>query len=224
MTEARLHVLEQVAQRILSFRLSRPLRVGIDGVTASGKSTFGRELSEILTKANRPVVHTTLDGFHNQKSRRHARGRSSAEGYYYDAYNYDGIVENLLQPLGPSGNFRYRTQIFDLEADQPIDGKPIMAPSDAILVVDGSFALRKELRDHWDLRIFLSVAFDVAENRAADRDAKIFGSSNEARRVTKERYHGAHRIHEVRCRPQESAHLIIQNDDPLNPKILIDRP
>lgn len=217
-------VLKQVAERVLSLQMEHPIRIGIDGVTASGKSTFAKELSAILKEANRSVIHTTLDGFHNPKIRRYARGRGSAEGYYYDAYNYDGVVENLLRPLGPGGKLKYRTQIFDLHSDHPVNTELVDAENNSILIVDGSFALRHELRDHWDVRIFLSVDFTIAEDRAAQRDAIAFGSADEARRVTKDRYHGAHKIHAVYCRPLEVADLVIQNDDPLNPKILSDRP
>lgn len=219
----RQQILQKVADRVLSLQLGHPIRVGIDGVTASGKSTFARELSGLLKDRKCHVIHTTLDGFHNPRARRYERGRGSAEGYYYDAYNYDGVVENLLKPLGPNGNHQYRTQIFDLEADRPIQVEAISAPVESVLVVDGSFALRPELRAYWDVGIFLSVAFDVAENRAAQRDAKSFGTADEARRVTKVRYHGAHRIHAESCRPQEAAHFIILNDDPLHPQIIIER-
>lgn len=221
MNPVRRQVLEKVAQRILLLRLEHPVRVGIDGITASGKSTFARELSEILKAADRTVIHTTLDGFHNPRSRRYALGRDSAEGYYYDAYNYGEIIENLLLPLGSNGSLRFRTKIFDLEADRPIQIEAASAHRDDILIVDGSFALRPELRDHWDFRIFLSVPFDLAVDRAGERDAKLFGSSEEARRVTKSRYHGAHRIHVESCKPQEAATVVIQNEDPHNPKILI---
>lgn len=220
---SRFEVLDQVAKKILSLQLDHPVRVGIDGITASGKSTFARELSEILKASKRPVIHTTLDGFHNPRSCRYARGRESAEGYYYDAYNYDGVVENLLLPLGPKGDRQYRTKIFDLITDQAMQPEANTAPAEAILIVDGSFALRPELREHWDFKIFVNVAYDIAENRAGDRDAKCFGSTDEARRITKKRSHAAHKIHASSCLPQEIANLVIQNDDPARPTVLIQR-
>src|SRR5690606_31306533 len=122
-------------------------------------------------------------------------------------YNYPSIVENLLKPLGPDGDCTYRTKIFDLELDQHVNLEPSQAPADAILVVDGSFALRYELKDHWDVKLFLSVNYEIAESRASIRDANSFGSPDEARRVTKERYHAAHKLHAEINRPSDIANF-----------------
>lgn len=216
-------VLEKVAARILSLRLEHPVRVGIDGVTAAGKSTFAKELAESITASGREVIATTLDGFHNPRARRYERGRGSPEGYYYDAYNYAGVVEFLLNPLGREGNRMYRAQILDLRSDQPIEAPFKEAPARSILVVDGSFALRHELRDHWDIRIYLDVDLERAEDRAATRDAGLFGSAEEARKVTRQRYVAAHRLHTSLSRPAEIAHFVICNDDPANPVITAER-
>ena len=45
----------------------------------------------------------------------------------------------------------FKTQVFDLKADEPIELEPTAAVSDSILVVDGSFALRRELQKYWML-------------------------------------------------------------------------
>ncbi len=60
------------------------LRVAVDGRTASGKTTLADELGVAVEAAGRPVVRTSIDGFHRPRAERHARGRYSAEGYYHD--------------------------------------------------------------------------------------------------------------------------------------------
>lgn len=204
--------LTTVANHILNLKLEHPVRVGIDGITASGKSTFAKQLSDILRTSGREIIQTTLDGFHNPRERRYARGRGSAEGYYFDAYNYAGMIESLLAPLGPGGNRNYKTQIFDLVLDCPIEVESKLATANAILVVDGSFALREELRKYWDVGIYLDVDRAIAEERAAIRDAESFGSADEARRVTRTRYHGAHSIHSELAKPIQTAEFVIRNE------------
>jgi hypothetical protein len=54
----------------------------------------------------RPVIRTSIDGFHRPKAERYARGRYSAEGYYYDARDLAAIKALLLAPLGPGGDRR----------------------------------------------------------------------------------------------------------------------
>jgi uridine kinase len=220
---SRKKILEIVGQHILGLNLNRPLRVCVDGVTAAGKSTFARDLAQVLSTSHREIVSTTLDGFHNPRSRRYEKGRGSPEGYYYDAYNYAGIIEFLLKPLGPDGDRQYRTQIFDLDSDRSVEVQPRAAADRSILIVDGSFALRGELLEYWDLGIYLSVDENIAVERASVRDGHLFGSEEKARLVTQNRYHAAHRIHFEIARPTNAADFVICNNDPANPVILIQR-
>lgn len=216
---SRTALIEKTAEQILNLKLSHPVRVGIDGITASGKSTFARDLALVLQAKGCAVISTSLDGFHHPRVKRYGRGRNSAEGYYYDAYNYSAVIENLLAPLGPSGNFNYKTQVFDVRNDVAVEIDFSRASPDSILIVDGSFALRNELRDYWDFKIYIKVDFATAEERASVRDADLFQSADLARSVTRNRYHEAHRIHIEISRPADLANLVICNKDPLNPKI-----
>ncbi|MGZ3789004.1 MAG: hypothetical protein ACXVLQ_10795 [Bacteriovorax sp.] len=215
-----MNVFEEIANFILNIKCDHPIRVGIDGITASGKSTFAKNLASELSKSKRPIKITTLDGFHNPRAKRHERGRESAEGYYYDAYNYKGVLENLLQPLGVNGSRMYKTEIFDLVNDVPSNHSFEQASLDTILVVDGSFSLRNELRDQWDVSVYLLVDYEIAEDRASLRDAEVFSSSDVARKITKLRYHGAHKIHTESAKPKEIATFVVSNNDPKNPAIL----
>jgi len=218
-SSSRQEILKQISAHILSIATDHPIKVGIDGITASGKSTFARELAEFLHPSGRPIISTTLDGFHNPRSIRHQKGRESAEGYYFDAYNYPAIVEHLLLPLSAVGNLKYKTQVLDLHTDQPDPRPAQQASRNSILIVDGSFALRKELVEHWDVGIYLSVDFEIAESRASVRDAELFKSAEIAREITKKRYHGAHQLHIEVANPCERAQFIINNNDPQNPSM-----
>jgi uridine kinase len=80
MTPARTAVLERVAAAVLALPAVGTVRVGIDGVDGAGKTTFADELREALTPSGRPVIRATVDGFHNPKTVRYRRGRSSPEG------------------------------------------------------------------------------------------------------------------------------------------------
>src|ERR1700733_12918500 len=118
---SRADVLSEMAQRLGRLCLNRPVRVAIDGRTASGKTTLADELAALLVEQGRPVIRTSIDGFHRARVERYARGRHSAEGYYYDARDLAAVVALLLTPLGPHGDRQYRTASFDLDADQAIE-------------------------------------------------------------------------------------------------------
>lgn len=221
MTSARQLVLRDLATRVGDVSFGRPLRVAVDGRTAAGKTILSDELAALIRDSGRPVIRTSIDGFHRPKTARYARGRHSAEGYYHDARDLAAIVTLLLAPLGPGGDRRYRTASFDLEADQPIAQEPLLAPDDAILIVDGTFLQRPELRDAWDLTIFLQTSAEVAEQRAIGRDAAYQGGTEAARLLYAQRYRGAFALYDDLCAPEEIADVVLNNDDFERPTLLI---
>jgi len=133
-------VLAELATSIANVRLAHPVRVAIDGRGGSGKTTLAAELATLLVARGRPVIGTSIDGFHRPKAERYARGRTSPEGSYHDARDLAAVTTLLLAPLGPGGDRRYRTTSFDLENDRPIEQAAALAPADAVLVVDGTFS------------------------------------------------------------------------------------
>jgi uridine kinase len=150
-------VIAQVAGILRARAPGHPLRVAVDGITSSGKTTFASEIAEAVSARGRPVARVSMDGYHHRRAHRHRQGRLSADGYYEDAYDLDRAARALLQPLGPGGTRRYRDRIIDLATDEPTNSWAEAAP-ETVLVVDGSFLQRAELRDHWDEVIYLDVA------------------------------------------------------------------
>ena len=109
----RREILNKIAQAIGEVGLPHPVRVGIDGLSASGKTVFADELAEVLQEQGKKVVRAGLDGFHNPPEVRHRQGPMSVEGYVDDSFDYTAVREKVLQPLGPGGNRKYVPEIFD---------------------------------------------------------------------------------------------------------------
>ena len=221
MGSVREEVLDALAAKLTGLSLGRPLRVAVDGRTASGKTTLADEIAGCIGRKGRPVIRTSIDGFHRPRAERYARGRYSAEGYYHDARDLPAIDRLLLDPLGPGGDRRYRTESLDLESDQPIEQKPQLAPDDAILVVDGTFLQRPELRGSWDAVIFVAVSAAVSESRGIARDTELFGGEEAARHLYAQRYGPACDIYERSCVPATIADIIWDNSDFERPHLQI---
>jgi uridine kinase len=211
---ARSALLERLADLIAARRQAHPVRVAVDGVDAAGKTSLADELVGPLTVRGRTVVRASVDGFHRPRVDRHRRGELSAEGYYHDSFDYPALRANLLDPLGPGGTRRYRTATFDLRTDQPRVEPSVLAPADAVLIVDGVFLLRPELRDAWDLRIFLDVPFQETLRRAAARDRALFGTARAVKERYRQRYIPAQRHYLATAQPQRVADVVIDNHDP----------
>jgi uridine kinase len=121
---------DDMVRDVLSRAPGHPLRVAIDGVTASGKTTCAQWLVDAVAAQGRPSVHVTMDGFHHRRAHRYRQGRASALGYYRDAYDFDAFVSHVLIPLGPNGSCAIRRRVIDLAADEPVDD-PLGGPEAA---------------------------------------------------------------------------------------------
>ena len=209
----RTRVVSALAGRIGAIVRSHPVRVAVDGRTASGKTTLADEVGAALHAGGRQVIRTSVDGFHRPRAERYRRGRLSAEGYLDDARDWHAIRRLLLDPLGPGGNLIYRTASFDLEQDQPLEQAGQRAHPDAILVVDGTFLQRPELVDGWDLTVFVDVSEKIAIRRGVARDSAGLGGKEQAREAHTRRYQPAFAIYEARVAPKDRAPIVVGNDD-----------
>lgn len=201
-------LLDQVAARTLALGAGR-LRVGIDGLTAAGKSTFGHELAERIAGAGRPALRAGLDDFKRPWRERHLYDRESGEGYYRNAFDYPAVTRLLLEPARDGGSGA--CALCSIDPLTQIDHSAVItaAPDDAVLVVDGVFAFRPEINDHWDLRIWLDVARELSLRRGIERDQAWAGSDSAA--VHRDRYAVAERLYVDEVDPAHMADLVIDN-------------
>lgn len=217
MYDTRAKTIGTLAQAIAKLHAPHTLRVAIDGRTASGKTTLADELADAIAQAGRPVIRTSIDGFHRPRVERYARGRYSAEGYYRDARDLAAIVGLLLRPLGPEGDGSYCTASFDLQADAPLAHRFETAEPRAVLLVDGTFLQRPELRPWWDFTVFVDTDERIAEQRGIARDAAHMGDEALAKRLFAERYRPAFDLYATEADPQADADAVFVNSDCANP-------
>jgi uridine kinase len=213
-------LIERLISTIASLHRPHPIRVAIDGVDAAGKTTFADELASSIEALGRPVIRASIDGFHNPAAVRMRRGPLSPEGYYFDSFDYNALVESLLQPLGPGGSLAFRRAVFDFRADEPVQAPTEHARSDTILIFDGVFLHRPELREHFDYTVFLRADFEVALARAEARDLDLFGSVGEIRRRYRRRYIPGQQLYITEVQPERRALVVIDNNDPLRPVVV----
>jgi uridine kinase len=169
-----------IADLIDGMPLGHPVRVAIDGPDAAGKTTLGDELGSVLRDRGREVIRASIDGFHRPRTVRYRQGAKSPLGYYDDSFDYAQLRQELLRPLGAGGDRLYRTRVFDYRSDQPVEARRQRAGDHAVLIFDGVFLLRPELANAWDVRVFVTAAFDEILRPVRTRDVELFGSSDEA--------------------------------------------
>ncbi|MET3194693.1 hypothetical protein [Bacillus sp. OAE603] len=210
-------LISEIANRILNLKLPHPIRVGVSGITASGKTTLANELMAELQIRNMDVVRTSIDNFHNQRTVRYRQGKESAIGYYEDAHDYNTFKGKLLIPLGPGGNLHYQTISLDLDKDEFVRSESKVAKKDSIFIIDGTFLFKKDLSNHFDFKIFVNTDFEIARKRGASREEGNFGGYDKAEEMFINRYHAASRMYLEEHLPKLTADVVINNDDLENP-------
>jgi uridine kinase len=216
----RLELIASLASRIGSLTPGHPTRVAIDGVDASGKTTLADELATSIEALGRPVLRASIDGFHNPAITRRRRGPLSPIGYFEDSFNYEALLDGLLRPLGPGGSREIRRAVFDFRKDTAVDVGTQRAVPDAVLLFDGVFLLRPELRGHFDFSIFVRADFSVTTARAEQRDVTLFGSVEEVRKRYRERYIPGQQLYLATCGPERWASVVVDNNNPLQPTLI----
>ena len=210
MTPTRGAVLDRVAEAVLALPATGVVRVGIDGVDGAGKTMLADELRDRLAPSGRPVIRASVDAFHHPKPVRYRLGRYSPEGFYRDSYDYAALRRLLLDPLGPGGTGRFRRAIFDVDADLPVDAPEERTAPGSILLLDGIFLHRPELRDAWDLSVFLRVEWTRSHRR---RGATGTPTPVDREAPATRRYLGGQRLYFHECAPWECASIVVDNDD-----------
>ena len=188
--------------------------VGIDGVDGAGKTRLAQALTEHLRKT-REVVHVSIDGFHALRAHRYRRGRDSPEGFWLDSYDYEAFHREVVTPFR-AGAGTYLPAAHDVETDAVLTRPRRDVPRGTILVVDGIFLHRPELRDIWDLSVFLDVPFRESARRMGPRD----GLPLDPDAPENARYVGGQRLYLDECRPAERATVLVDYADFDRPAIV----
>ena len=215
----RTDLLATVARMAAELAPDRIVRFAIDGVDGAGKTSFANELADVLCDFGRPVIRASVDSFHNPRAVRYARGRQSPIGFYEDSYNYALLKRYLLDPLSPGGSGRYCIAAFDHVTDSAVPLVGRTALPNSILLLDGIFLHRPELRAYWDVSIFLRVDFAMSAARSAGRD----GTSPDPSAESNRRYVEGQRIYLSECAPEKHATMVIDNNDLAAPFVVAKR-
>ena len=221
LSDQRLALIRSVAASIVDLGAHR-LRVAVDGLTASGKTSFAHELAAEVRDRGRSTLRASFDDFKKpwRDSVEKGYDRVSGDGYYRNAPDFESARRLLLIPAGPEGS-----GVVALCGHDPLTGVDhrdvtVEAPDDAVLIVDSVFAFRPEYDEFWDYRIWIDVPVELSLERAVGRDADMEGGSEEAERLHRDRHLAAEQIYIAEVDPVAKADIVIDNRDLASPSIL----
>jgi len=188
--------------------------VAVDGIDGAGKSTFADDLAAVFREAGHDSFRASMENFHRPRADRWRLGRESPETFYRDSFDYGTFRRVLIDPFRLAGSTGFQTAAFDVERDAPIESRWQTAQADAILIVDGVFLLRPELRGLWDYSVLLEVPWDEAYARLAARD----GVDPDPDALSNARYREGQELYYAEADPRLWASAQVDNTDPDRPR------
>lgn len=221
-------MLAEIAAHITRIDAPRVM-IGVDGRSGVGKSTFADELAGVLQAQGSSTLRSTTDLFHRPRHERMRRGPTSPDGYYLDSHQLTVITDGLLVP------FREGASSVTASAfDEPSDTTRTLVANvgeRAVLIFDGLFVHRPELRPFWNLTITLvadrrcdAAWLDYLEaNLPADPTERAEEIDRRLQRARWPRYREGWRRY-VDSLPPDGVDLVIDNEDFSNPSILARAP
>lgn len=196
-----------IALQITALRRPHPIRVGIDGFCASGKTTLADALEVILHDLGHSVIRACGDDFQNPPDIRYQLGKQSPEGFFRYAMDFASMRRELLDPLGPDGTLAYRISTYDVRAAQPNLSIQRRARSRDILLFDGLFLHVNELSGCFDFTIFLDIDYETCIARALRRGKGRFPDGGGLESHYRNRYVPGFALYTAEVHPQEKASL-----------------
>lgn len=159
---------EDLAQKILQGADGRGrIIVALAGPPGAGKSTLAAAVVAALGQGARVVP---MDGFHFDDRVLAQRGLSSRKGAP-ETFDIHGFL-HLMHRLRDGGEIAI--PVFDRAMELSRAAADVVTDEDHILVVEGNYLLLDEypwrdLRDFFDLTVFLDVPFEELERRLIRR-------------------------------------------------------
>lgn len=207
---------QQVVHRVTGIVLAakppdRPIVVGITGMDTSGKTMFAGRLAEALRSRGTPFELVHVDDFHNPKSVRYAPEMPEPTQYYELSIDFPRLVAHVLRPVRETGRLDIALRLLDLSTDTWTLHRRYSVTAESVLLVEGVFLFRPEVRPWIDLAVHLDVTEPEVIKRARVRDLPTQGE--EVMRKYRTKYLAAQRAYLDRHPPEVFADVIVDNTD-----------
>jgi uridine kinase len=175
----------------------RPVVVGIDGAGGSGKSTLAQELADVLPVAV-AIVHG--DDFYSDLPDGERALLNPQQGY--DSYFDWRRLQSEVLTVAEEPNVTLRYQRYDWNEGTLGDWIDAVMPD--VVIVEGVYTLRRELREYYDVTVFVRTAEATRLQRQQGR--------NENTHEWIQRWTAAEDLYFARERPWEATDVVVEGD------------
>ena len=182
--------------------------IAISGIDASGKGHVSAAVARELTALGKRVALLGIDGWLTPPAVRfgnHEPGRH----FYRNALRFDEMFRMLIDPLIVRGSVDC-TADYAEETAQSFRKHRYEFEGVEIVILEGIFLFRRDLRDRYDLRVWIDCRFETALHRAVARGQEGL-PPRETIAAFESIYFPAQRVHFTEDDPRNCADIVIDN-------------
>lgn len=205
-----IEILRTAVQTLPIRSTHRARLIAISGIDSSGKGFVASKLAQALASASARVALIGIDGWLNLPRVRFSEA-DPGRHFYENAIRFGDMFSELIDPLVRDGSVDCEMDFTAETASAYRKQRYVFSNVDTVLV-EGIFLLRRDLRERYDLKIWIECSFETALRRAIARGQEGLNSA-ETIAAYQTIYFPAQRIHIAQDHPQDCADLVFQNDD-----------
>ncbi|MGN0638360.1 MAG: AAA family ATPase [Huintestinicola sp.] len=184
----------------------RTVIIGIDGLGGAGKSTVSECIKKTFAKTDIQITILHIDDFIQPRAVRYSDKAEEWECYYNLQWRYDYLIDEIIKPIRSGEPFHKKIELYDKDNDCYILSDTDI-PVGSVVIIEGIFLQREELRDLFDFMIYIDVPEETRLKRVLERDGYI-GDKEQIAAKYNSRYFPAERYYCEHCSPAENAQLV----------------
>jgi uridine kinase len=200
-------IVEAVA-RLREGANGRSVLVGVSGIDGSGKGFVSARLADALMARSLETAVVNIDPWLSPPSVRFGEVDPGAH-FYRHAFDFGPLFEAVVRPLRAHRRLHIETTLSG-EFGDPFLQRYDYEDVDVVLL-EGIFLFRRDLREEYDLRVWIETSFETALARALLRGQEGL-PRDETVRAYEKIYFPAQRHHFLMDDPKGAADLTYDND------------
>lgn len=201
-------VIKEVINLFKTNEGKRVFVLGIDGLGGAGKTTFVQTLIASFKAEGIKTSILHIDDFIYPKSVRYDSSKEDWECYYYLQWRYDYLLEKILVPIKLDHTIDKQIELYDKDNDNYFY-QHLKLDCDTIVIIEGVFLQRNELRPFLDYVVFIDVPKEERLRRVLKRDTYI-GDSKAIVAKCENRYFPAEEHYITHYNPAKKANQTIR--------------
>lgn len=183
--------------------------IGVDGLGGAGKSTLVNLIKSQLQNENYNCFVLHIDDFIHPKSIRYDLSKEEWYCYYNVQWRYDYLVKEILSPIKNGEIIDKQIERYNRETDGYFTQRVNLIHG-SVLILEGIFLQKKELKAYLDYTIYLDVPREVRLNRVLARDVYM-GGLEDIKCKYERRYFPAEEKYILEYSPIENADFVLKN-------------